>query len=271
MAGKLAAVKRVGTVGLAALHTRMNELIADAERQLAAHDRIGTPAPLLRLARRSQDEKAYNRYLGWVLDPARNHRVAIAALTALADELGFDALSNDLGEPKRRVEISVRSERPWPEGVGSSKEPDLLVISPGALFLLENKVGSGESGDQYTPYRESLDVLADLHGIDRGDARAHLLAPEERAAPERWGRTLLHRELAQILATLAKERDLPFWDRVLCYELADAFSESDVASRLSSVRRLAHEARRGPVRPSGAHRLAELLPLPDPFEWRIEP
>ena len=264
-------IRRIGTIGRSTLQQRLDELVVDALSQLFERDAFGTPPALLRLTARTDDEKPYNRYLGWLFDPGRNHRAAIPALTALARMLHFDTLLRDLEAPKAVSTIEARCERCWPDEVGSMQEPDLLVISPHALLLLENKVQSGESGDQYGPYRQDLDTLAKARKIDPLDARAHLLAPDSRPAATGWGFTLTHGELALMLVDLAACEDLPAWDRVLCYQLADAFRGADIAELTSRLRALLSELRSRPAQPGDARRLMDLGRLPPPFRWRPLP
>jgi hypothetical protein len=92
------AVRRVSAIGRASLEERTRRLVTDLESQLHAHAAAGAPPPLIRLAGRSDDEKPYNRYLGWLFDPSSGHHAARPALIALAQALDFDALCADLAD-----------------------------------------------------------------------------------------------------------------------------------------------------------------------------
>lgn len=266
------AIRRVSDVGRATLGERTYPLIREVEEQLRAHDASGVPPPLLRLAKRSDDEKPYNRYLGWLFDPRRNHAVALPALLALAGALRFESLRADLA---CGTGIHVQCEDPWPAwpNGGSSGQPDLLVITPTAILLVENKVRSGESGDQYPQYRAALTAFAAHKGIAAENARAHLLAPERSAQSnprlEGWGQTLTHAELVELLVAVSEKPELPHWDRALCFLVADAFcGDRGVAERLAQAREVLGEITTRGVRPRDAGRLSQLLPLPQPFRWK---
>src|SRR5208337_2609003 len=96
---------------------------------------------------------------------------------AHARKLEHPALATDLDDADRAARAVVRSEARWPEDVRSHKVPDLLVITDRALLLIESKLWSPESGNQYGPYKRNLDELAKARGIPSDSTRAHLLAP----------------------------------------------------------------------------------------------
>lgn len=98
-------------------------------------------------------ERHHNRALAWLVSADADHGAGRAVLLAIARGLGCKELEADLADFKSP--ITVRSEMRWPEGAGSSREPDLLVLSPRALLLIENKVSSGEGSRQYEEYHEA--------------------------------------------------------------------------------------------------------------------
>jgi len=262
-ASRLAAVASVSKIARSMLDARGAQMLATLDESLRAHDATGTPPPLLRLAGISEMEKPHTRLLAWLLNPDRDHRASIPALQIIAEGLGFDALLRDL--EKSPKSINLRAEQTWPHGAQSNKEPDILVISPNAILLLENKLGSGESGDQYGPYRDALSLLASRRKIPNNDARAHIVAPEMRTAPEGWGRTITYAELADWLLRIAAAA-LPLWDRVLSYLVIEAFARSEsTGERVTKARALSAELHQRPFRPADLLLLAELLPLPLPF------
>jgi hypothetical protein len=269
------AIRVVADVARATLVARAAQVAVELEAGLQGHDESGTPPPLLTLARRSTDEKPYNAYLGWIFDPAREHAIGKVALARLAQALGFDAVVRELEAPD--VDVEVRCESPWPDGARSSKEPDLLVFvprsGPRALLLIENKLLSGESGDQYGSYRRALDALGNRHGIPVADRRCYLLAPDGRAVPEGWSGSLLHADLARLLEEVSRDERLPNWDRALCFLVAEAFlHERSASARIAEARRLLKQLRlaSGPSQ-ADVRRACELLPLPRPFRWRSAP
>jgi hypothetical protein len=189
--------------------------------------------------------------------------------------LEFTELVRLLSNPQ--CEIEVRCEQVWPEGAGSSKQPDLLVLARDenacALLLIENKVYASESGIQYPRYR---DALARLGGTtNRPTAyRAFLLSPDAREKPDGWSGTLLHAQLADILEPVSRNSAIPTWDRAACYMVADAFRHADgLSMRVAELRELRARLRRTGTPSSGdLVRARELLSLslPKPLRWRIE-
>lgn len=267
---RISAIQCVAEAGRASLQLRASRRLAELQAQLGEHEKLGFPPPLLRLAARSDDEKPYNRYLGALLNPLVSERAAVAGLLALASALQFDALRKDLMDPDRRCKITVRAEECWPDGADSRQQPDLLVMAPTALLLIENKLWSLESGDQYGPYRRALDRLANAREVAPENARAHLLAPRDCGpAADAWGRTVTHDELARILVHVAQEQDVRLWDRVLCFLVADAFAGAgSAANTLREAQRIAREIETRAARPDDLRVLAEILPLPKPFRLR---
>jgi hypothetical protein len=261
----------VAAIGRATTQERGERLLSELRAALDRHKAWGVPPPLLTLAKRSSDEKPYNRFLGWLLDPMRDHGAAIPALRGIARHLRFEALARDVeaaasDRTEEGCSIEVRSELPWPVGAESRQEPDLLIRGPCSLLLIENKVRSGESGDQFPPYLKALQKLAKVLNVPCEDARVHLLAPERREAPEGWGPTITHAELAGELMALAGSTDLPFWSRVLCFLVADAFKhERSLAHQLERARKVTSRLAGDPIRPADLLEMTNLLPLPNPF------
>jgi hypothetical protein len=276
-AHRLAVVRSVAAIGRATTQERGERLLSELHAALRQHEAWGVPPPLLTLAKRSSDEKPYNRFLGWLLDPARDHQAAIPALRAIARLLRFEALAHDIeaaasDRTEKGCRIEVRSELRWPDGADSRQEPDLLICGPRSLLLIENKVRSGESGDQFGPYFTALQKLANASNVPREDARAHLLAPDRRETPEGWGPTITHAELAGELMALAGSKDLPFWSRVLCFFVADAFEhDRSLAHRLERARNLTSRLAVDSIRPADLLEMTELLPLPNPFNEKEPP
>jgi hypothetical protein len=116
----LAAVTAVAT---RTLDERGLRLRARAAEVLRAYDAVGFAPPLFRMAGRPEAEKPYNRLLGWLLTPAHDHHIALAALRMLAHKLEHPALAADLEDADRAARLEVRSEARWPEDVR------LLVIT----------------------------------------------------------------------------------------------------------------------------------------------
>ncbi|MFT3768825.1 MAG: PD-(D/E)XK nuclease family protein [Minicystis sp.] len=264
------AVAGVAAVAVRTMDERGHRLRAVTEEILRAYDKVGTAPPLFRVAGRSEAEKPYNRLLGWLLTPSAEHGIALPALLLLARKLEHEALIGDLEDAERSARIEVRCETCWPEDAGSSKEPDLLVISEHALLLIENKLWSPESGDQYGPYRESLDKLATARNIQPQATRAHLLAPTLRDKPDRWHRSIEFAEIAEWLSELAEERGLCAWDAATCWMVAQTFARGDgITARVAAARMALADALRGPMTALVVRRLGEAAMLPAPFNpWK---
>ena len=263
-------VALVAAVAARTLDERGLRLRARAAEVLRAYDAVGFAPPLFRMAGRAEAEKPYNRLLGWLLTPSSDHGIALAALKLLARRIEHAALAADLEDAGCAARLEVRSEARWPEDVRSRKAPDLLVVTDRALLLIESKLWSPESGDQYGPYKRSLDELAAARGIPSDAARAHLLAPTLRDEPQGWGRSLEFTEIAGCFAELATDGALSSWDRAVCAMAAQTFARDDVlADRVAAGRTAVDEAARGPMTAALLRRLSEAAALPLPFNpWR---
>ncbi|MFO0588770.1 MAG: PD-(D/E)XK nuclease family protein [Polyangiaceae bacterium] len=268
---RLASIRKVANIGRETSQLRGAEMLMALEEALLGHEPIGVPPPLLQLSGFNDMERPYTRLLGWLLDPERDHRAAAPALQLIAEELGFDALLSDLHALERgrgrsgAGGLSVTVEQAWPEGAGSTQEPDILIRSTNALLVLENKLWSGESGNQFGPYREALSRLAVAENILPQNARLHLLAPVLRKAPEGWGRTVSYSEMGRWLLRCAGS-SLPLWDRALAYLVAESLLRDDAsAERLKRAHALSAELKRRPLSPRDVLDLAAILPLPAPF------
>ncbi|WP_437926647.1 PD-(D/E)XK nuclease family protein [Sorangium sp. So ce291] len=257
---RAAALGRVASVAMRTVEQRGRELLAELERQLDAYAKVGVAPPLFRVMGLGRYEKPYNRALAWLLDPAADHGAGWPVLRALAMHIGFDALLHDV--LRQGADVHVRGERPWPPEAASMREPDLLVLTEHAVLLIENKVGSGESGKgQYSDYRTALKRLAAARALD---ARAYLLTPDASETPEGWHGVITHAELADAIDEASRSQEVAAWDRALCTMVSEAFrADRSAAARLGQAKRLrAQIARRG-LAVDLVRRLAELLPLPD--------
>jgi len=184
---------------------------------MASYDRVGSIPSLFTLMGLSWRERPYNRVLGWICDPQADHGAGRAVLCSLARRLGPSALLEDLADPQ--AHIQVRCEQCWPSVVRDARMPDLLVLSPNAVLLIENKVVSGQSGvGQYTDYLSTLQRLA---SCGQRESAAWLAAPNRRATPDGWDGTITHSDLARCIAEAAKGPEVPEWGRVACLLVAE--------------------------------------------------
>jgi hypothetical protein len=260
------AIEEVATIAHATLQSRGAALLAELDRSLHAHERAGVPFPVLRAMGFDELERPYTRLLGWLLGPGSDHGAAPHALLAIARRLEFDVLASDL-DAQRPVEVRV--DRCWPPNADSAKRPDLLVLTPHAVLLIENKLYAGPSGEeQYPSYREALLRLASASSIPSENARAYLLAPDERVVPDGWTGSFTFSELAAWLVIVSESRGMARWDRALCCLVAEAFardaSASDQVRRARALRTTLDERH---FDASAVAEIAALLPLPSPFDW----
>jgi hypothetical protein len=246
---------------------------ADLTARVAEVERVGTPPSLFTLMGLSWYEKPYNRVLAWIVDPYAQHGAGRAVLRALARHLQTGSLLTDLDDPA--AEIEIRGELAWPPEAGSTRQPDLVVLTPSFALLIENKVLAGESGDgQYDEYLQALVRLAEARGVGWG---AWLAAPGERPLPDAgedgnsWTGVLRHRDLAAVLRNAAATADVPAWGRVACLLVAAQFDAP------SGHRSAVAEARALLARPHvGVAEIAEMRSLlarlePAPPPWPTEP
>lgn len=237
---------------------RAKEVRSKAERLLHR----GVPPSLRHLCGTWDLEVPLNRILGWLFDPAAPHGAGAAPLLRLARALDLPAMASDLrnGAPARvLVESSPDPARWW-------RQPDLVVETPNAVLLLENKVLAPESGpEQYEDY------LAMAMGMAEGRPWcAVLLARELREAPPGWTRAMRHAELADLLVPLCTAADLSAWGRVLVTLVVTDLRHDDLTARIEPIRRLLERAPGGDLRPLDVRRLSRLLEdIPEYDPWGL--
>lgn len=175
---------------------------------------VGRVPPLTRIAPHPKPEVAMNRVLGWLLDPHGDHGEGVCLLRCFAAWVGLDELARDLEYEAEHVQVWVEAPSPsdWP----GSRAPDLLVRSPNAALMIENKRGAPQGRGQFRDYAAAFRCW-------RG-ARAHrsiLLAQDAeqvwaRYAPDlvEWDTSIDHRALAAWLTGPAQEATVSTWTRI---------------------------------------------------------
>lgn len=227
-----AAITKACSVARADLERRAGVLRASLEQRVSAYDRIGTVPSLFRAMGLSDQELPYNKAIAWLLDPSEGHCAGRVALSAIAEGLGFAGLVEELQDPACAVE--VRGEQAWPDDAGSPRAPDLLVLTPTSVLLIENKVLSPESGTgQYAEYLEALIRLSS----GRGTAwQAWLAAPEKRRTPDGWTGSFSHSQLSNWLTTAASGTAVSQWGRIACLLVAEEILRGRARDRDRALR-----------------------------------
>jgi hypothetical protein len=151
-----------------------------------------------------------------------------------------------------------------PDPARWGREPDLVVETPNAVLLFENKVLAPESGpDQYDVY---LDIVREL--ADGRPWRAVLLARERRDPPRGWTSAMSHAELADLLAPLRDDSSLPAWTRVFVAMVVTDLRHDDLSIRIGEIRRLLDRAPDRHLSPLEVRRLSRFLEgIPDRSPW----
>jgi len=171
------------------LETRLREKLAPWEEK-------GIPPDFVSIAGQSRLEKPLNKLLAWWSDPDAPHGLSSKFLSHLADCANLNSLRRDLENNERQ---EVYSEKSIDDH--SRLEPDLLIRTKHSVLLLENKLRSGESGDQFSKY---LDELTNNWSGER-EWKAILCAPDDRKPPKGWHKTITHSQIAGILRELSQD------------------------------------------------------------------
>lgn len=177
----------------------------------------GSPASIMRLVGLSRLEKPFNRILKWCADERGDHGFGREFLKQLCAALQFDEMSRCL-ETDEVIDV-------WGEEKidSSGNMPDLVVRTrnpDGAALMLENKVGSPESGDQYGPYRDWFEHFAGPR------KRFCVLSARNRLVSDGW-KCVTHEELAQVFRAVARTSGVPIWSRIVAIQCAAAFEDRE--------------------------------------------
>lgn len=248
-AARIAAVARLGEGSIDA--TRWIQALGEA---IHDQEKTGLVPSLFDIMGLYGSERHHNRALAWLLAPNDLHGAGRIVLLEIARSLGCDTLAEDIVAGD---DIQVRAEKRWPAGVESPRQPDLLILSPRALLLIENKVRSLEGDNQYSDYLDALEQLADTQPAKQ--ARSYLCAPEERPVPERWTGMLVHRDLAACIRRAAQSSELNQWGRALCLLVAEEINPTGRARQLRDAKVLFERVRGGNLRAREARQVQEMV------------
>jgi hypothetical protein len=213
------------------------------------------------VAGQSHLEKPLNRLLAWMVDPKGDHGWGQHFLLLLAQFVGLPELSADL---EKGSIVGIFAEQSF-EDDDSGKEPDLIIGTPHAALMLENKLWAPESGDQYGPYLTSFNSWAKGR-----TSKAVLCAPNDRTVPAGWDRCLLHLDLANLLMRIADgETRAPVWGRISAAMCAVAFQRQSHHQTINDARQALESAKQSTPSLEQVARLRGILPLPRPITpWK---
>ncbi len=240
-----------------------DRLVSELEQELGCFDH-GCPPSFVQVAGQSHLEKPLNRLLAWMVDPKGDHGWGLHFLLLLAQLVGLPELVADL---ENGSSVRIIAEQSF-EDDDSGKEPDLIIGTAHAALMLENKLWAPESGDQYGPYLTSFKSWAKGRR-----SKAVLCAPNDRAVPAGWDRSLLHQDLANLLMRIADgETRAPVWGRISAAMCAVAFQRQSHHQTIIDARQALESAKQSTPSPELVARLRGILPLPRPITpWKENP
>jgi hypothetical protein len=148
----------------------------------------------------SRKEETHSRFLGWLLDPQRSHGLGTAFLDSflrLAQRTCGREFEADLSD------VEVKLERGTGRGV-----PDITVIGPNFLCIVENKLLAAEGQDQTRRYADAAEEEACKGGILPAQLLLVFLSPRGRPPKDGRFHALAYPPLLQLLEDLLN-RDVP--------------------------------------------------------------
>jgi len=224
----------------AAARPLLEDRLADAQqkldRKVSDLEAAGRPFAFRQVLGKKK-EPYLNRLLAWIIDPNQDHGAGTFVLQELVRNKDCPVLIDDLD---RRARVEVRCEKTWPEGARSDRMPDLLVLTPRAALLIENKLRAPETGfakgddeKQFVSYRHALSRLAERKGLS--EYRSFLLFPSGREFCKDGWINIEHAEVASLLRKVAKKPRLPAWGRVACMLAALDFEEGSLSPTTPTI------------------------------------
>jgi len=243
-----------------ALGAWRDRLVAKLEEELVCFI-DGCPPSFVQVAGQKHLEKPLNRLLAWMVDHEGDHGWGRDFLLLLARFIELPELVADI---EQNSDIEIRAEQSI-EDDDSGKEPDLIIGTRHAALLLENKLWSPESGDQYGPYLTAFKNWAKGRRL-----KAVLCAPDNRDVPVGWDRCILHHDLANLLIKIANgETHAPIWARISAALCAVAFQRQSHHQLVKHARQTLEMAKHSNPSPEQVAHLREILPLPRPITpWK---
>lgn len=237
-----------------------DRLVSELEQELISFD-DGLPPSFVQVAGQSHLEKPLNRLLAWMTDPEGDHGWGRQFLLLLARFVELHEMVSDL---EMGLDVKIIAEQAI-EDDDSGKEPDLIIGTPHAALMLENKLWAPESGDQYGPYLTAFRAWAKGRR-----SKTVLCAPNERAVPAGWDRSILHQDLGHLLMRIADgETRAPVWGRISAAMCAVTFQRQSHHQTIIDARQALESARQSTPSLEQVARLRGILPLPRPITpWK---
>jgi hypothetical protein len=214
----------------------LEELWKSTTQRLELYLACGSPISILRLVGESHLEKPFNRILKWCATERAEHGFGREFLKKLCAHLHFDEMTKDLEACEK---IEIRGEEILDS---SGNMPDLVVWTPKAVLMLENKLRSGASGNQYDRY---IKWFRDFANSRKKKGLAVLSAPDDREWPCEWDKFMRHRELAQVFRDVAKAPEVPVWGRIVAIQCAVTLENAETDLIAELIHATKHKGRVG--------------------------
>lgn len=256
-AGRLARVieqrQQIATEELRQTISRLEPLIdqlrKDTIQGLQKYLACGSPSSMLQIIGFNHLEKPFNRILKWLADERAEHGIGREFLLRLCahPDINFEAMENDLNDCDLLSEESKRIEI-YGEGDSidlSGNQPDLIILTPNAGLMFENKVNAAESGsDQYAKYLQWFPPAAKRQKRNNSLTTLCVLsARDPREVPPGWDRFISHKHLAEVLHEVAKAPGIPIWGRIAAIQCAVTL-ESSAKDEIAELIRVTRNRRR---------------------------
>lgn len=149
----------------------------------------------------SRQEAPHSRFLDWLLNPQESHGLGTAFLDSflqLAQRMCKREFEIDLND------VEVKRERGTDRGV-----PDITVIGPNFLCVVENKILAAEGRDQTQRYADAAEEEARQRGISPVHLLLVFLSPTGRQPKDRRFHALAYPPLLRLLENLLNEHVSP--------------------------------------------------------------
>jgi len=145
----------------------------------------------------SRQEAPHSRFLGWLLGPQGSHGLGTAFLDGFL-QLAQKTCGREFEADLSAVEVEL--ERGTDEGV-----PDITVIGPNFLCVVENKILAAEGLNQTQRYADDAEKEASQRGIPFDHLLLVFLSPRGHRPKDRRFHALAYPPVLQLLEGLASQ------------------------------------------------------------------